>query len=699
MKKKLIGLCLCLLLLCLCAIAGAEIISGSGYMSNMAGSYGSKNITWTLDTVTGDMTFYGEGAWGTYDGAVSYRPWDCPSGSPYYGVGQYLDQIKRVVISEGITNVAGMAFSGASNLVSVTLPSTIQSIDDKAFQYCSSLVSVKIPDAVTRIGVNTFKGCSLLGSVNIPSGMISIGNGAFWDCALRSIETYGKLGENTFRNCMLLSAIINNCDDLGNGGAFYECKNLTTVKLNNCTMPSIPQYTFAYCPIVSIAIPDTVTAIGEYAFGSTNLASVTLPSQLTTLDNAAFRYSKLTSIVVPDSVINMGTKVFDSCSNLTSATLPSGITTVPEATFLSCKALTSVKIPAGCIIFGEDAFNGCTSLLSIDIPEGVLTIGDDCFYNCSSLLNAKLPASLMTLGNSVFKYCEKLTSIEIPANILTISPSCFYGCSALNSVTFPASLSTIGEYAFSDCGSLRKVDLPASLISLSKGVFCDSGLNTVGIPLSLTSIGESAFYNCPLKKVNYAGTPQDWANIMIESGNDALINAYNSPEKTDISAATIDAIKDQVYTGKKLKPKVTVKYNGTALVLNEDYSVSWSNNKNIGLATVTVTGKGDYTGKLKATFKIVPKAVSISSLKAGAKKLTVKWKKGSSIDGYEIQYSLKKNFASKKTKTVTKAGTTSQVIKNLKKGKIYYVRIRTYKIVKGVKYYSAWSAVKHAKVK
>ena len=91
--------------------------------------------------------------------------------------------------------------------------------------------------------------------------------------------------------------------------------------------------------------------------------------------------------------------------------------------------------------------------------------------------------------------------------------------------------------------------------------------------------------------------------------------------------------------------------------------------------------------------------MKLSSLTAGKSTITVKWKKGSNITGYQVQYSLKKSFASKKTVTVTKVATTKAVIRKLKSKKTYYVRIRTYKTVKGKKYYSAWSKAKAVKVK
>ena len=168
--------------------------------------------------------------------------------------------------------------------------------------------------------------------------------------------------------------------------------------------------------------------------------------------------------------------------------------------------------------------------------------------------------------------------------------------------------------------------------------------------------------------------------------------------KTSIAGATVE-VEDQVYTGRKIKPDVTVTLNGLKLKKDTDYTVAYTNNKEIGKATVTVTGTGAYKGRVTAKFKIMPKPVKFASLAAGKTKLTVRWKKGSGITGYELEYSLKKDFSKSKTVVIKKGATVSTVIRNLKEGQTYYLRIRTYKTVGGKKYYSEWSDVMKQRMK
>ena len=104
------------------------------------------------------------------------------------------------------------------------------------------------------------------------------------------------------------------------------------------------------------------------------------------------------------------------------------------------------------------------------------------------------------------------------------------------------------------------------------------------------------------------------------------------------------------------------------------------------------------TTTVKAVSK--PKSAKIKKVKPAKKAVSVEWKKVSGIKGYQVQVATDKKFKkNKKTATVKKQKTTKVTIKKLKAKKKYYVRIRTYKTVKGKKIYSSWSKVKKVKTK
>ena len=156
------------------------------------------------------------------------------------------------------------------------------------------------------------------------------------------------------------------------------------------------------------------------------------------------------------------------------------------------------------------------------------------------------------------------------------------------------------------------------------------------------------------------------------------------------------------YNGKVRTPKVIVKdETGKTLVKNTDYTVSYAKGrKYVGKYAVKITFKGKYSGTKTLYFTIKPKATRISSLTAGSKKFTVKWKKqATQTTGYQVQVATNKKFKkNKKTVTIKKQKTTKATVKKLKAKKKYYVRVRTYKTVKingkSIRIYSGWSKTK-----
>ena len=105
-------------------------------------------------------------------------------------------------------------------------------------------------------------------------------------------------------------------------------------------------------------------------------------------------------------------------------------------------------------------------------------------------------------------------------------------------------------------------------------------------------------------------------------------------------------------------------------------------------------------GSAVAIPKLKVKATAITKVKAAKKGFTVKWKKGAGVSGYEIQYALNKKFTKgKKVVKIKKPSIVSKKVTKLKAKKKYFVRIRTYKVVSGTTYYSAWSKAKAVKTK
>ena len=162
-----------------------------------------------------------------------------------------------------------------------------------------------------------------------------------------------------------------------------------------------------------------------------------------------------------------------------------------------------------------------------------------------------------------------------------------------------------------------------------------------------------------------------------------------------ISSASVSlSIATYSFDGKVKTPSVTVKLGSTALRNGIDYVVSYRNNKNVGKATVVITGKGLYAGTITRTFVINPAKQEIQKLTAKSKGFYIDYVAKGHATGYEIQYATNSSFSGAKKTVITSNKTDKVTISKLSGNKKYYVRVRTYTTVNGIKYYGAWSAVK-----
>ncbi len=159
--------------------------------------------------------------------------------------------------------------------------------------------------------------------------------------------------------------------------------------------------------------------------------------------------------------------------------------------------------------------------------------------------------------------------------------------------------------------------------------------------------------------------------------------------KYDISSADFSEIPNISYTGKARKPKVAVIPGTDRTLLEENYTLSYKNNTEIGTATVTVTGKGDFVGSKTLTFKIVPPKTTLEASKSG-EKIKLSWKAAKGAEKYQIYYS-ENGGKYKKLATVSGDKTSCSTSKLDFKKNTYKFKIRSYAESGGKKYYSSYS--------
>ena len=240
------------------------------------------------------------------------------------------EEIKDLVIPDGVTSIGGCAFEGCSGLTSVTIPDSVTSIGGTAFYNCSGLTSITIPDSVTSIGAHAFNGCSdvLFDTNSIPG--------------VKLVDRWAVGHTDSLSGDLDLTGVRGIA-----GSSCFGCSGLT-----------------------SITIPDSVASIGDSAF---------------------FGCSGLTSITIPDSVTSIGWDAFYNCSGLTSVTIGNGVTNIAGSAFRGCSGLTSIIIGNGVTSIGDYAFYDCSGLTSITIPDSVTNIGNSAFSGCSELASITIP--------------------------------------------------------------------------------------------------------------------------------------------------------------------------------------------------------------------------------------------------------------------------------------------------------------------
>ena len=176
------------------------------------------------------------------------------------------------------------------------------------------------------------------------------------------------------------------------------------------------------------------------------------------------------------------------------------------------------------------------------------------------------------------------------------------------------------------------------------------------------------------------------------------INRYRGGVKIPFTVApapleSISVIPTEQYTGQAIVPVTTVKSGEKKLRAKKDYDVSLEDNTNVGLATVTAAGKGNYTGNISANFEIIPQRTYLEDSEESDTEIKVKWPSmRDQITGYQLQYGFDDKFRKdSKIDIVSDASKASAVITKDKPDGAYFVRIRTYMEVGDRAYYSYWS--------
>ena len=314
-----------------------------------------------------------------------------------------------------------------------------------------------------------------------------------------------------------------------------------------------------------------------------------------------FNPSEVTEIIIEEGITGINDRLTRMFKNAISVTLPSSLESIGENNFSNFTKLETVTIPDNSKLkyIYTRAFERCTSLKSINLPQGLESIYSRAFISCSNLTNLTLPSTLTRIDETAFSAGPRFKNNEltVPKGVTTITSRSFDNIKDLKTINVENGVTTIEKYAFADNDSLTRVNLPSSITSVA---------NT-----ACKYYNEEKYSTCDIYIDKYKGSIPCYSNW----GTTGTIywKARDFKNTTD-NAVVISNIADQTYTGSLIAPNITVSCNDVELVKNTDYTVSYSNNKNVGTATISITGIGDYTGTITKNFNIVARDISDTTI-------------------------------------------------------------------------------------
>ena len=568
------------------------------------------------------------------------------------------ENIKKIIVEDGITYIGNEFFSYFENVKSIELPETLESIGSGAFSNCYSLENIEIPEGVRTIGDYILNECGSLKSISLPSTLKTIPG--LIDLDAESVETVilnkgiERIGDNAFQNMSNLRNII---------------------------------------------IPDSVLSIGQYAFAScSSLSDITLPDSITRIEYNAFSdCGLLDKIVLPKNLTSLGNDVFRNCN--AEITFPSSLKYIP---YLGDNAVRKVIISEGVETIGADAFSNNPYLTEITLPSTIVNIESGAF--CGTGIETFIwPQNVNIIPGYVFKN-TKIKEFSVPENVIEIDDSAFYNCTDLEQITIPYAVEYIGPDVFKYCRNLKiygKRDSAAERYAYINGMEFVSGKYKVifknnGHTIHTYYIDEGGSVTPPTldEKPGYTlSWDADYTNIredMVinavwtknDNGNGGGTTIIVTPSETTKYTVTFKD-RGEVVKTEKVKSGEAAEY---PFITRSGYKLSWD--KDFSKITADTTVNAVWT-------VIKPEKVTSLTAEAGKKSIALLWDE-TEYAGYYLVF--RKADSEKEYTQVAKTTKILWTDNKAVPGTQYSYKVAAVRSLEGKKYQGADSDVVTTKI-
>ena len=647
--------------------------------------------------------------------------------------------LSTVNIPDSVIEIEGWAFESCSVLTKIGIPNQTLSIAGAAFRNCTSLTDIHLPSMLKAISSSTFEGCKKLTTINFPSTLTMIGNSAFSGCESlpEAILPSGveKIESNAFKNCKAMKkAVVPDTVSSIGSSAFYGCEALADITLGS-KLKKIESQTFYGCTALpSIMIPYNVTTIGDSAFvNCTKLTQITVPRNTTSIASNAFSYPKKMTMYGPSDCY---AKTYASGKGIKYVTQDIHATSVSlDITEKTAERYDDFQLTATIA-----PLNFTDAVVWTSSNEEVATVSDTGYVEICGVGTAVIT---VTAGN--VKAACKITvpqlidwiefdedEIELKAGqTYQLKPYISPSDATNKKLKYTSSDTKVAEVSASGLVTAKSEGEAKIRAAATDGsdeyavcyVTVTGKAKVTGITLDRTSAevkrGEKLTLNVTVSPSYASNKKVVWksANTKIATVDANGSVTAKAPGRTKITVTSAENSSYQASCTVTVPYKITYKLNkgknnasnpstyyGKKVTLKnpsrKGYAFAgWYTDAKFKkkITSISNSAKSDYILYAKWTKVKVAKASLTSAKNSKSKQILLKYKKVSGAKGYEISYSTNKKFK----KAVTKKNTakTSYTISKLKKGKIYYVRIRAYRMDStGKKVYGKYSSMKKVKV-